>query len=1182
MGTVNWTEQQLAAITARNPGILVSAGAGSGKTAVLTERVVQRIFDETDPVDADRMLIVTYTRAAAEEMRERIAAKLRAVQQARPEDHSVARQLILLQKADISTVHSFCQRLVKENFQQLGVESGFRIADEKELDIWRREAAAEIIEEEYAAGEESFTELVELLAEERSDRRVIETVLRLYDFVRAHPFYHCWMEEKLELYSGSAPLAETPWGRNLWQQAARRGEAARQSLGQALELLQGDEKLAKAYGENLHYLHRAADTLTRSLAEGNWDAARGAVAGLAPPRFGALRGYEDEEKKARVTALRDRGKKILEEIAGELVVCTESEFQEDRRALYPVVARLFDITRRFDEYFSRRKRDQNALDFSDLEHLAIRLLAEPLPGGGYRPTSKAEELSRHYRQVFVDEYQDTNAVQDMIFTCVSDQGRALFMVGDVKQSIYRFRQANPEIFLRKKRSFSPYAPGKTGPVSIDLSRNFRSRREVTDGINYLFEQVMSREVGDIDYREGEQLVPGADYPELRSAGCEIHLLRREDSQRTAREQEAEYIAGLVEEMIRSGSLVTARDGGLRPVRPGDICILLRSMKDKSELYRQALENRGIGSVGDTAGGFLHSREVSAVTALLRAIDNPLLDVSLAAAMLSPIFAFTPDEMAEIRLEGRGRSLYSCVVLHAAKSEKTAAFLRLMQQFRGLSASQSVDRLITSIYDSTGFEAVARAMDGGEKRLQNLRLLPEYAADYGARGYGGLSAFVRLLDRLEESGSDLAEGSVTATGEDTVRIMSIHKSKGLEFPVVILADCAKNFNTMDLSASVLLHTELGFACRRRDRERRLEFGTLPLAAVRAQLEAELRSEELRMLYVALTRAKERLILVGTPRGELSRYIAGLYAPLEDGRVPGETAGAASSYLDWTVAALLHHPDGEPLRLEAEIYTGSDAPPKGSEFRITLADPVPGPENTEREAAGPIRPDPELTARFREAMEYRYPHQEAVGISSKFAISHLAEEMGVTEKRRFTARPAFLYKQGLTPAERGNAVHTFMQFCDYPAAARDPAAEVERLVRERFITPEEGESIDTERIAAFFSSSLYGRIARADRVWREYRFLAVIGEEELHGLAEAELHGCRTTVQGVADCIFQEGDCAVVLDYKTDRVASPDELAERYRVQLGLYGRLLSRALGMPVTRCVIWSFHLGREVEINFQ
>ena len=1177
MGTVTWTPQQLAAITARNPGILVSAGAGSGKTAVLTERVVQLIFDEQQPVDADRMLIVTYTRAAAEEMRERIAAKLRAVQQARPGDHSVARQLILLQKADISTVHAFCQRLVKENFQQLGVESGLRLADEGVLSIGRLAAAAELIEEEYAKEEPGFIGLVELLAEERGDRRLVETLLRLYDFVRAHPFYLQWMEEKLALYAASTPLEQTLWGQELLEQAKGRAAAAAQVLEQAATLLEGDEKLSKAYGDNIRYLNRAAQELAGCLEAGDWNGARAAVTGLAPPRFGALRGYEDEEKKAYATALRDQGKELLAEIAAGLIVCTREEFEEDRAALYPIVEKLFALTRQFDESFTRRKREKNALDFSDLEHLAIRLLAEPDGCGGCRPTEKAEELSRHYRQVFVDEYQDTNAVQDMIFSCVSDEGRNLFMVGDVKQSIYRFRQANPDIFLQKKQEFPPYPAAADGPVSISLSQNFRSRREVTEGVNFLFDQVMSRAVGDVDYCLGEQLLPGASYPDASGTGCELHLLRRAESALPSREQEAEYIAGLVERLLREGYQVTDRDGALRPVRPGDICILLRSVKEKANLYVKALEQRGIGGRGDGSAGFLYSREISAVTALLRAIDNPLLDVPLAAAMLSPLFAFTPDELAEIRLEDRRRSLYACLVLHAGKDEKTGAFLKLLQRLRALSAGLPVSQLITELYDCTGFEAVARGMERGEKRLQNLRLLPEYAADYEARGYGGLPAFVRLLDRLEETGGDLAEGSVTAAGEDTVAVMSIHKSKGLEFPVVILADCAKSFNTMDLNAPALLHTELGFACRRRDPQRRLEYGTLPLAAVRARLERELRSEELRMLYVALTRAKERLILVGAPRGELGKYIAGLHVPLEGGRVPVLRAGKASSYLDWVTMALLHHQDGEPLRLEADLYTGGSL--EGGQFQVVLADAA-DTAATEAAEAPPLPPaDPKLVEQLRAALDYCYPHQQATLISSKFAISHLAEDLGVAEKRRFAARPAFLYKQGLTPAEKGSAVHTFMQFCDYPAAARNAAAEVQRLVQQRFLTPEEGESMDIRRIAAFFSSPLYRRIAGAEQVWREYRFLAVIGEEALHGLAQAELHGCRTTVQGVADCIFQENGSAVVLDYKTDRVGSPEELAARYRVQLGLYGRLLSQALGVPVRQCLLWSFHLGREVEI---
>ena len=716
-------------------------------------------------------------------------------------------------------------------------------------------------------------------------------------------------------------------------------------------------------------------------------------------------------------------------------------------------------------------------------------------------------------------------------------------------------------------------------MAISLNRNFRSRREVTEGINFLFEQTMSRTVGEVDYRDGEQLQAGAEYPAAENCGCEVHLLQKQKGDASAREQEADYIAALVESMLRSGYQVSEK-GVLRPVRPSDICILLRSVKDKAGVYLSALEQRGISGIGENGGGFLYSREISAVISLLRAVDNPLLDIDLAAAMLSPIFAFTPDELAAIRLEGRDRSLYACLVLHAAKDTHAAQFLHLMQHLRARSASVPVSRLITEVYDLTGFEAVARSMEGGRQRLQNLRLLPEYAAAYEERGYAGLSAFLRLVDRLTETGADLDKGTVVSAGENTVTVMSIHKSKGLEFPVVILADCGKSFNRQDLSAPVLLHGKLGFACRLRDRARRLEYDTLPLAAVRLKLREELSSEELRMLYVALTRARERLILVGTVSSAPEKYCAGRAVDLRDGRLPPERVREGSSYLDWLVTALLHHPDGQPLRDLAGAEGEFPASCPGR-FRVTVGEEPPAaPEEVSQEETLPP-PDPQLTEALRRELDWQYPWQDAVELSSKFAISHLAEEVGEVERPRFAARPAYLYKQGLTPAEQGSALHTYMQFCNYPAAARDPDAELVRLMEERFLTPEQGAAIDTGRLRTFFASPLYARIANARQVWREYRFLAVIGEEELRGLADAGLGENRTAVQGVADCIFEEEDGVVIVDYKTDRVFSEEALRERYQVQLGLYGRLIGRALGRPVKECLLYSFALGKAVPVRF-
>ena len=809
---------------------------------------------------------------------------------------------------------------------------------------------------------------------------------------------------------------------------------------------------------------------------------------------------------------------------------------------------LMDMARRVDEAFSRLKRASAALDNNDLVRLALRALEDPVVGARY---------ADRFKLVMVDEFQDTDKLQVAVIAALAQPGFAnVCTVGDAQQSIYRFRQADPAIFLEKKEQFALWPAQADQPAAISLNKNFRSRQEVTEGINFLFEQTMSRTVGEMDYRDGEQLQAGAVYPPAEGCGCEVHLVQKQKGEDSAREREAEYIASLIEEMIHSGYQVSDH-GVMCPVRPADICILLRSVKDKAGVYLQALEKRGISGIGENGGGYLYSREISAVLSLLRAVDNPLLDIDLAAAMLSPLAAFTPDELAEIRLKGRDRSLYACLVLHAQENAKSADFLRLVQHLRARSAGIPVSRLITELYDLTGFEAVARSMENGRQRLQNLRLLPEYAAGYEERGYSGLSAFLRLIDRLVESGADLDKGTVVSAGENTVTVMSIHKSKGLEFPVVILADCGKTFNRQDLSAPALLHGKLGFACRLRDQQRRLEYDTLPLAALRRKLGAELCSEELRMLYVALTRARERLILVGTVSTTQDKFCAKEVTDLEDGRLPAAAVRGGSTYLDWIVMALLHHPDGTALRELADCEEEFPASSPGH-FRIFTGLEA---ESRTAEAAPEEElppPDPALTEELRQEMDWQYPWQDATELSSKFAISHLAEEVGEVEKPRFAARPAYLYKQGLTPAEKGSAMHTYMQFCSYPAAARDADAELERLMADRFLTEEQGAAIETDRIRTFFESPLYRRIAGARRVWREYRFLAVIGEEELAGLADAGLGENRTTVQGVADCIFEEEDGIIIVDYKTDHTGlSEGEVRAKH---------------GLPGAAGALWTAH----------
>lgn len=1165
-----WTGPQRQAIEARGGVLLISAAAGSGKTAVLVERVVSLLTDQPHPVDADRLLIVTFSNAAAAEMKQRIGARLSQLERASPGDLQLQRQLALLHSAQISTVHAFCLNLIRENFQKLDISPDFSIADEQELDILRADCLREAVEEMYETGSEEFYDLVELFSSGRDDRRLGETVLKLYDFARAHPFYEEWMEDKLALYDPLIPVQESVWGKCILSYAQAALSFGQNLLEEALERISGDPDMEKAYLDRFREDYNALGRILEPVKGKNWDGAVQAVRSMEFGRLGALRGYEDEQAKEAVQSARNRVKKMVAQLREKHLSATAGEFSEDIADQRPKIRMLFSLTRLFAEKLERRKTEKKRLDFTDLEHLALRLLLLDKE----TPAPEASEITGRFDYVLVDEYQDTNEVQDLLFQSISGEN-ALFMVGDVKQSIYRFRQAMPEIFLSKKERFVPY-DGSHYPARINLDTNFRSRSQVTRGVNFLFAMLMSRDLGEMDYTDEESLKSGAFYPD--TSGMEPELLLLDTSCYSGAESsialEARAIADRIVKMMEGGFQV-AEDGQSRPLRLGDICILLRSPKNRSEQIVKELAAAGIPSWAESAGGFLASTEVSAVFSLLKLIDNPLLDVELAAAFLSPMFGFTEDDLTRIRLTGRKGPLYFALCGAAENGDAAAGeFLRVLRDLRNSAASLSAGGLIRRIYDLTDFPAVVSAMEMGKRRRDNLRLLEQYAADYHNRGYKGLGGFVRFISQLAERGGDLAPASLASEGADMVRILSIHRSKGLEFPVVFLADTARQFNREDLRSASLLHSEMGFATMRREGTPVRQYATIPLEALRLELERSMLSEEMRILYVALTRAKEKLILVGTlPR--LSDKLDTLRLSLDSGRLPPYQVREAKSYCDWILAALLHHPGGHPLR-NLCAKDALELLDDGNPWDIAIQTPLEAGEALPPKRV-PLPADLELLLDIEKRFAYVYPFSGAVAAPTKMAVSAIAKEDGAAY--RFSRRPRFISSRGLTGAEKGNALHHFMQFSDYNKARDDLEEEIRRMVGNGFLTPLEGQSLNRSRLDTFFRSSLADRIFGAQAVYREMKFLAEIGGDILGEYLPGFTGEYKTTVQGIADCVFIEGGKGFIVDYKTDFVKDASQLIGRYAVQMELYKKILAQNLELPIESCYIYSFSLNRQIEL---
>lgn len=1172
----NWTDEQRRAIEARGHTILVSAAAGSGKTAVLTERAVRRMLDADAPIDADRLLIVTFTRDAAQEMKQRILKKLIEYIAEHPLDKAARRQRQLLDRAVIGTIDSLCLNLLRENWQLLGLPAAFRVGEAQELDAMCEQAVDAALEDAYAdRNDAAFGDLAELLSQRRGDQSLAGTVLRVLDFARTHPFYSDWLDERLQAYASCPDPARSVWGGILLQYAL---ESVRRCLNDSkvalIELR--DEPDFVNYLPAFEADAAFFEALCPVLACDDWDGAVALLRGYRAVALKAAKRGACPERKVQLQRLRTHHKEMIKRLQTKVLSASLVDFAEDVADLLPKLRRLFELVKDTDERLLAQKRASGVFDFSDLAQFAASLLMERDGRGGLIKTPLAQSLSLRFEEIMVDEYQDVNAVQDMIVTALSN-GQNLFMVGDVKQSIYRFRQAQPEIFLRRSEEYARNTAPQA-PELITLSGNFRSRSTVTQGINRIFEPLFSKQVGELIYNERHRLNALATYPPVDGAGVQFHLLERGGLHAAeSAEAEAQYVAGEIKRLIESGNQVTDK-GVLRPVRAGDIAILLRSPKKQAEAFRRALEQVGVEAFSQVESGFLDSFEITSVLNLLRALENPTLDIELIGAMLSPMFGFDDDVLAKIRLLSPQGHFYPAVKKAAEVDGRACAFLEIFEHLRRRALTASAAELITEAVETTGFDLHCRAMEGGAQRFANLLLLAQYAERYHQNGHRGLPAFLKIIDRASASG-DLAPAYV-GEQSDAVFITSIHKSKGLEWPVVFIAQAGRNhsFYQNDLSKPMLLHSELGFACIRRDPVLKQQFDSVPLEAVRLESQRAMLSEELRILYVAATRAKERLIITATMRKALETAEA--LSP--DGGTPAPAqVRECKNYAEWLLLALGCYGDvAQSLRL------GNPLGQIGLHFDFLEAlQPTEVPQESTRDAqqslfepfpAGLPPADTALTQALSQRMAFKYSFAKATQTPAKLAVSQLTHPQH--DEFRFAKKPAFALKSASSGSERGTAVHAFMQYCDYQAARADAAAELARLKNAGILTARQAGLVALEKINRFFESDLARRVFAADEMLREFPFMVSAAACTSTRDLVAEKNEA-PMLQGIADCILIEDGHAVVIDYKTDYVRDAQILRERYAGQLGLYREMLASVLPVPVVECIIWSFALDREIVV---
>lgn len=1191
-----WTKEQLEAITARDTGIIVSAAAGSGKTSVLVERLLGILSDTENKIPADRIVVVTFTNDAAAQMKQRLSAALSEAIEKDPDNLWLCRQQALLQTAKISTIHSFCFDLIRENIQSLDVSAGFRILDDTEENLLIRKAAENTFEKLYSEAPDKINVLADFFSGSvRSDSELEEAVLKIYDFLMSIPFYDDWLKTQINYYSAGFDPDSDPL-------AKAYGELTKKAYEKIISRAEYAQNIfTESFGRPSNAVANDIDGISEIRA----GLKKGGIFELAElhdsfsfsridlPRRGKNDPVDEyiEQQKEKIKKIRDDYKKEFEKIGKNIF--TAEEISEDFKKHGEILSGISDIISIFSEELKKLKTAKNALGFSDAEQLAIKLLAEKNSGGEIVKTRLAKELSEYYSMIMIDEFQDANNNQDLIFKLLSKNGTAdkggtnLFVVGDVKQSIYRFRLANPQLFLDALKKSETYTgEDYSGSfASILLNRNFRSSSDVIGFVNYVFGLLMSKENGEIDYTENEALVQGLEYPD-GDRTTEIIIVpdndestENDDGEDASSNCEARAAATKIKSMI--GVKNVYDKGGLRPCEPKDFCILLRNNKS-AEMYVRELEKAGIKAYAEEPAGYLKSREISVLTALLAVVDNPMQDIKLATVLMSPMFMLNAEDMAVLAGERQDRrEKYFSVVRRVMGGEtavfpdsalygKLERFMKMFEKLRYCAASQRIERFIRTIYDSTDFlSAVQVYKDGGRKRA-NLRLLLDVAESYEKNSGGGLNGFVRYVDNIMKRDGDFKRASTIASTDNVVSVKTIHKSKGLEYPFVFLCGTSVKFNADDLNKRIQINSDFGIGFKIQDRENLKLYDSFPRYTIKEINKASAKSEEMRLLYVALTRAREQLFITVPDNEKIRKRIEKVRSEIiAAGDVTVSTVSSADSMLDWISAAMLMHPNGDWFR-DGEKIALKEC---GAAVNVCNADSETGKNDTAEDTAKAL-PDGAMLQKLRDMFAYRYD-DSLTQKTAKITVTEIAKSSG---GKLYLRRPDFALEYGgLTAAERGTAMHTFMQYADYNAAEGDVPAEAARLAEQGLLSFEERDSLNIGQLEEFFRSSLYARMKKCGNIRREQKFLIKKSDAALDDERLME-YNSNSMLQGIADCMFEEDGEIVLVDYKTDRVDSENVLVSRYDLQIKLYAAALGKIFGKRVREAYLYSFCLNKAVK----
>ncbi|MFR5365695.1 helicase-exonuclease AddAB subunit AddA [Intestinibacter bartlettii] len=1349
MSSPKWTQEQQNVIDSRGGNLLVAAAAGSGKTAVLVERIIQMILNSDLKIDIDKLLVVTFTNAAASEMRERIGDAISKKLDENPEDEHLQDQLVLLNKASITTIHSFCLEVIKSNFHKINLDPNFRIGDETECSLMKLEAIDETFDILYEQNDEEFCYLVDCYAEKRGDSNLQNLILSIYSFVMASPYPKVWLKESAEDFNIAYDFdfATSKWAKAILETVKIQMEGIEKSLCKAIEDVYGIDELVtftnklKIEYEKIKEILYACDT--------SWSDAYRQISSMTFENYakGVKRIPKDapsyiKEEKDKAKKIRDNAKKSIEKIKTSVFNKNYDDLKDEIKFLYPIVKSLSDVVFMFEQIYSQKKRDKGIIDFNDIEHFALQILTETDENGDFVfdeegkniPSDIALEYREKFYEIFIDEYQDSNQVQEVILSTIAKQKEPnRFMVGDVKQSIYRFRQAKPEIFLQKYATYDTDLSSKY--KKIMLYKNFRSRKEVVDSVNYIFEHIMSKNLGEIDYNEEEKLNLGANFEEVEDekiilgGATEIHLMEKkvpevedpdeeeeEGEDLDASQIEARMVGKIIRDIMRpneNGEIMQVFDKKLetyRNVEYKDIVILLRATSAWAPVFAEELINMDIPTYADMGQGYFETMEIQVIMSFLKVIDNPMQDIPLIAILRSPIYGFTPEDFIDIRITDKKVSFYEAMRMfvgekidlsneeeqdiaedeisddigneiidvnineensyvdadmddyyqninyedfeyeneefiyndevmyesyisenieddliyeinsniegdeESQKSElelKVRRFLDDLKELQEKSMYMSTDEFLWYIYTNSGYYAYCGALPGGSQRQANLRILFERAKQFEETSFKGIFNFINFISKLKKSNSDMGSAKTLGENANVVRIMSIHKSKGLEFPIVICSGMGRNFNTMDFRKDVLYHHELGYGPQIVDFERRISYPSIAKEALKCKINIENISEEMRILYVALTRAKEKLIITSSIKDieqNMHKWSSNIST---EKMVSKYDILNGKNYMDWMMPAIIKHKDLEDIRETYNLSTSISMEDESKWSVKTWSRDDIDFEKHEKEGIREVlntmdlsQHDTEYYEQIEKKLNFEYPYLGVVKKAASISVTEIKkrqeeyeeqdDSLGLYKHKTTLKKPKFLSEsqktEKITGARRGTIVHLIMEVLDFEKVNTESEikAQIQDLVKRRIITEKESQVLSPRKIMRFFKSPIAKRMLSSKFVKREQKIYTQIKMNDIY-LNDEIFKNNRETyenesvmLRGVIDLYFEEDDGLVILDYKTDFVDKNNkkEIIHKYKKQIEIYADVLSKLTGKKVKEKYLYLFGIDEQVKVD--